>query len=359
MKSYIEEFIGGEVIAVLFTMLGAVFCVLLIACANVTNLQLARALERTKEIAIRSAIGAERWRIVRQLLVEGLLLSLVGAAVGIGIAATGVALFNRAIVDTNPPFWIDIRIDMTVLVFVMALALVSALLSNILPALRVTRASTNDVLKDQGRGSTSLRAGLLSRVLVGGAVTLSCALLHRLRPDDQERRRDRAGRICLRHRRRPDRHAPCSTRPPYATDDAMRGVIERLEQRVAAVSGVRVLRWRRVSPWGGGSYYLTKEGQTFPIAPTDQPTVRRISATRRRTLRSGHREPSPGACWRTAIVPASLPGRRSSRRTSRTSTFRTGDPVGRASGSGAIPRGRGGRSSASCRGWRRPPTATP
>ena len=277
VKSYIEEFIGGDVIATLFTMLGAVFGVLLIACANVTNLQLARALERAREIAIRAAIGAERWRIVRQLLVEGLLLSAAGAAIGIFIAWTGVSLFNMGIADTNPPFWIDIRIDGTVLLFVTALAATAAMLSTLLPALRVTRAGTGDVLKDQGRGTTSLRTGLLSRVLVGFAVTLSCALL--VVSGLMIKSVVEIGRVTYAFTPGPVLIARTTLEAErYATDGVLIDTSERLLAVLRTIPGVTGAAVASAEPGQGGSYYLTKEGDPFP-PPDDGPGVRRIAAT--------------------------------------------------------------------------------
>ncbi|MDP3774920.1 MAG: ABC transporter permease, partial [Gemmatimonadales bacterium] len=177
MKPYTEEYIGEEPRALLFTMLGAVFAVLLIACSNVANLLLARAAVRTKEVAIRTALGASRWRVVSQLLAEALVLSAVGAVMGIGIAWVGTTLFNNAIADTQPPFWIDIRLDGTVLLFVSAITLVSTLIAGTLPALQATGANVNEVLKDESRGSSSFRLGKFSKGLVVAEIALSCGLL--------------------------------------------------------------------------------------------------------------------------------------------------------------------------------------
>jgi predicted lysophospholipase L1 biosynthesis ABC-type transport system permease subunit len=169
--------IGNEPIQTLTAMLGAVFGVMLIACANVANLQLARAAERVKEIAVRTALGAGRGRIIRQLLLEGFLLSAAGTGIGLVIAVIGTGLFNRAIVDSNPPFWIDIRVDGTVLLVAALLAIVAAIAASLVPALRVTRQDVHGVLKDEGRANTGLRMGRMGRVLVVAEVLLSCTLL--------------------------------------------------------------------------------------------------------------------------------------------------------------------------------------
>lgn len=177
VKPYTEEFIGEEPARLLYTMLAAVLLVLVIACANVANLLLARATVRSKEVAIRTALGASRFRVVRQFLSETLLLSLAGGVVGVALAWVGVRIFNGAIVDTQPPFWIDIKIDPVAIAFVLALALVATVLSGILPALRASGANFNEILKDESRGTSSLRLGTLTRGLVVLEIALSCGLL--------------------------------------------------------------------------------------------------------------------------------------------------------------------------------------
>jgi len=107
---FVDGQIGPQPRQLLFTMLGAVFFVLLIACANVANLLLDRAAHRTKEVGIRTALGASRAAVVRQFLAEALILALAGAACGVAAAYVGVSAFNRAIADTQPPFWLDIRL---------------------------------------------------------------------------------------------------------------------------------------------------------------------------------------------------------------------------------------------------------
>jgi predicted permease len=176
-KTYIQEFLGSEITGTLFAMLAAVLGVLAIACVNVANLVLARAADRSREIAVRTAVGAPRWRVVRQMMMEVVALAVLGAAAGLGITWSGVTLFNRAIVDTNPPFWIDIRIDGTVLLFVSIITILAAFVAGIVPALRASRADVTTVLNDEGRGTSSLRMGRLSRGLVVVEMALSFGLL--------------------------------------------------------------------------------------------------------------------------------------------------------------------------------------
>jgi len=161
----------------LYTMLAAVCCVLLIACINVASLILARASQRTREIAIRTALGAARRQVIGQILTESLLLALVGTGVGLCLAWEGIALFNRAIVHQNMPTWIHIALDLPALLFALGATLAAAVISGLVPAMQVSRTQLNEVLKDEGRGSTSLRLGWLSRAVVVAELALSCTML--------------------------------------------------------------------------------------------------------------------------------------------------------------------------------------
>jgi len=177
VKPYVEEFIGSETVALLSAMLAAVLLVLVIACVNVANLVLARAAERTREVAVRTALGAPRSRVVRQMLAEVLVLAVAGAAGGIAIAVAGTRLFTRGIANTSPPFWIDVRVDGTVLLFVVAVTVLATIVAGLVPGLRASRADVAPLLNDEGRGTTSLSMGRLSRGLVVGEMALSFALL--------------------------------------------------------------------------------------------------------------------------------------------------------------------------------------
>jgi putative ABC transport system permease protein len=171
------QFVDAEVKGILYTMFVAVIGVLLIACANVANLLFALTMARGKELAIRTAMGAERWRVVRQLLLESLILASGGAALGIGITYLSLKLFARAIVPLGPPVWMTFEMGTSVLLFVIAITAVSALAAGLLPALYATRSDVSGVLQDQSRGSSSRSVNRWSTGLVGLEVALSCALL--------------------------------------------------------------------------------------------------------------------------------------------------------------------------------------
>jgi len=174
---FTENFIGDETASVLLVMMAVVLLVLVVACVNVANLLLARTAGRTKELAIRTAMGASRSRILTHLLAEATVLSMAGALLGLGIAKVGIDLFDRMVVDTDPPFWFVFALDGPILLFIVAVTVLAALVSGVIPGIKASGADTNEYLKDASRGSSSLRIGRLSRLLVIGEVTLSVGLL--------------------------------------------------------------------------------------------------------------------------------------------------------------------------------------
>jgi predicted permease len=177
VSSFTDSYIGKEPRQLLYTMLGAVFFVLLIACANVANLLLDRAAHRTKEVGIRTALGASRSAVVRQFLAESLVLSGAATVVGIGVAYLGIGIFNRAITITQVPFFIDIRLHPPVLAFTILVACVTTLVAGAIPAYQSSRADINEILKDESRGASSFRIGRISKSLVVVEIALSCGLL--------------------------------------------------------------------------------------------------------------------------------------------------------------------------------------
>ena len=174
---YTDMALGGDGKAVLLSMLATVFLVLVLACVNVANLLLARTAGRTKELAIRTAMGADRSRVLTLLLSEASALALGGALVGIAIAKVGIDLFARVVVDTDPPFWFVFALDGPILLFIVGATVVAALVAGLIPGLRASGGRIHELLKDESRGSSSMRIGKLSRLLVMGEVAMSVGLL--------------------------------------------------------------------------------------------------------------------------------------------------------------------------------------
>jgi predicted permease len=177
-RTFTEANLKNSIRNIFFTLLGAVGFVLLIACANVANLTLARAVGRAREISIRAALGAGRWRVIRQLLVESLLLSMAGGLLGLLIAQWGTRAFDAAVIPTGKPAWIDFSIDYRALAYFAAITVASGVLFGLAPAQRLARLDINSGLKEGGHGSgLGGRRHYLADSLVAVEVALSVVLL--------------------------------------------------------------------------------------------------------------------------------------------------------------------------------------
>ncbi len=237
-EPWMDTFVGDDTRGILNTMFAAVIGVLLIACANVANLLFAVTIARGKELAIRTALGATRRRVLRQLLTETLVLAFGGAALGLILTKFSLDLFTRVVSPLAPPPWMVFDLNPAVLLFVLGITFFAAIASGVLPALHATKGDIHSVLKDQVRGSSSHGVSRWSTGLVVLEVALSCALLVGagltvrstllIAGDDfgLDRRNILTARIGL----------PSAT---YADSASQWTVTERLHRELEAVPGVR------------------------------------------------------------------------------------------------------------------------
>jgi putative ABC transport system permease protein len=168
----LQDLLVQNVRPALLVLLGAVALVLLIACANVANLLLVRAVGRQKEVAVRTAIGGSRWRIVRQLVVESVVLACLGGAAGLLVASWGVAILMSMV--TGLPRATGIGIDTPVRIFALAVSIATGLVFGIVPAVHATRFDIREALNEDGRGSSA--GGVRHQRMRGALVIAEMAL---------------------------------------------------------------------------------------------------------------------------------------------------------------------------------------
>jgi putative ABC transport system permease protein len=272
-----EAMTGSDTWIILGLLMLVVTFVLLIACANIANLVLARATGRRREMAVRAALGASRLRMVRQLLTESVLLGVLGGAAGLVVAYGGLAAIKAAAYE---PFFELVVIDRNVLAFTAALSLVTPLVFSLLPALQASRTNMNDTLKDGGARTCGGRRGRRSRaVLVVSQLTLAMALLivsgllvrTMIAINTVRWGFEPSGVLSMRLEAPEWRYGP---------DAAVRGYYERVLERLATLPGVgNVAAVDRVPVLGGeSSVPLTVDGYTSPRTE-DRPWAAATTAT--------------------------------------------------------------------------------
>ncbi|MFN2564005.1 MAG: ABC transporter permease [Gemmatimonadaceae bacterium] len=266
----VQELVLGDVRYALFVLVGAVGVILLIACANVANLMLARSDARHREIAIRSALGASRGRLVRQLLTESVLLSLVGGALGILLAYAGTTLLV-ALHPPGVPRIAEVGIDLGVLGFTLVVATATGVLFGLAPALELSRPALSRALKEGGRTGTVGRAqqrfrDSLAAAQVALSVTLLIGAMLLLRSFAALQRTDLGfdTRDALTFR-----IGLPQSRYPQSRD--VIAFYRTLQERIAELPGVRVVGATRLLPLTGtiGDWSITVEGR--PRRPGENP----------------------------------------------------------------------------------------
>ncbi len=235
----------------LYLMLGAVVLVLLVACANVANLQLARAASRHREVAVRVALGASPAALIRQLLTESLLLALAGGLLGVLLAVWSVPALLTLNGGRGLPAADDVHLNGTVLLFALGVSLVTGVVFGLAPASRVARGSLQETLKDGGRGASADRGGLaLRRSLVVATVALALMLL----AGSGLLIRSFSRLVGVDPGFKPDHLLTFNVALPrvkYPSDTLQIAALNRLTQAIKAVPGVRSAGGTSVMPFGG------------------------------------------------------------------------------------------------------------
>ena len=275
-----DEFVGPQLRLILMTMMGAVTLVLLIACANVANLLLARATARQREIALRAALGAGRGRIVRQLLTESVLIGLVSAPLGVVVAFIGVKLFNSAFPpNTQAPYFMDWSINTRIVAYTAGMAALTGLVFGLVPALHAARTNLQESLKDTARGAAGSRGhGRIRSTLVVAEIALALVLLVG------------ASLFMRSFLNLSEARAGLDTRPlmllhvnmsgaPYATPDAMARRADDIVRRVEALPGVVAATASNMLPFYGGAYNEPVEAEGSKIDKENAAPIFYFTAT--------------------------------------------------------------------------------
>jgi putative ABC transport system permease protein len=281
VETFTERFVGGGARPMFLAMMGAVCFVLLIACANVANLMLARSAARAREAALRMALGATRLRILRQLLIESLVLGGAGALCGLAMAMAAVPVFDASVQDPGKPFWIVFAVDYTVVGYVASVGVLTSLFFGLAPALQLSGTRLNDLLNEGGRASSpGPRVRWLSGAMVVTELALTCVLLVgaglMVRSLLNAFRLDigmPTAQLMVMGLELPERR--------YPTPDSRRAFFDRLTPRLDGVAGIQASAVTTSLPLSGLSWEPFEiEGRT--LSPDDRaPSVSRVTISAR------------------------------------------------------------------------------
>ncbi len=295
-RAHVSEFrpgIGGPLLIVFGALMSAVGLLLLVSCANVANLLLSRSLQRSREVSIRAAMGATRWRLVRQLLVESLMLAASAGLFALVLSMAAMQVFMKFSAEIDRPFWMDFSMDASVFSFLCVVCLGTSIVFGLAPALHLSRTGANDVLKEAaGRtGTSGVRTRRWSAALVVAEVVLTVVLLtgavsmmRHLADELSVKRQVDAARLLTIRLRLPAEK--------YPTREDLSAFYRRLEERLAGLSNIPSLTLANVAPFMGGGRRqisidgrVSADGERLPVADVSIVGARYFETVGLRVLR--------------------------------------------------------------------------
>jgi predicted permease len=274
---FLERILGPQIRLLFWSLMGAVGFVVLIACSNVANLLLARAARRSGEMSVRVAVGANRWHVVRQLLVESILLACVAGALGLLLSIAGIRWFAAEAQNVSVPYWMVFTMDWRTFGFLLALCLTTGIIFGLAPAIHASKTNVHEILKEGGRtGSGGVRArrwtaGLivvqiaLTLVLLagGGLMLRSFLTLYRMDIGIQTARLVTTGMII-----------PARKYPGW--EDRTR-FLQAIDDRFASVAGIEAASTASAIPFGGGAVRRLEVDGRLAVAGDRLPEVTMLS----------------------------------------------------------------------------------
>jgi putative ABC transport system permease protein len=281
VMSFNERLYAGPLQLVLLALMGAVGFVLLIACANVANLLLVRSTKRAREVAVRMSLGATRWRIIRQMLVESILLAVLGGGVGLSLAVVFTRWFDAVTQNIGRPYYIHFTMDARVFAFFAAVCVATAVIFGLAPALNISKTDINEVMKEGGHtGGGGRRSRRWTSMVVVAELALTLVLLagagFMIRSFLTLYRLDlgiETAHLLTMKLSLPERK--------YPTAEERAAFYKRAEDRIGSINTLRGVTVASNIPFGSGSMMrMIVEGRPVPAGQLPPPVTRLTVGTR-------------------------------------------------------------------------------
>lgn len=272
-----ERFFGRATDTVWLAFSTAALLIVVVSCANAANLMLARAVLRAREIAIRGSLGASRWRVARQLLIESAVLAVAGGAAGLAISLAAIRIFLSGIPENTLPYWSDFTMDTRVFAALIAVSFGTVLVFGLVPAIQSSKADINRVLRDGGRSGTGSGGNRrLTTAFLVAELALSVVLLAQVVVSIQNNRPRMSSDAIVDTK---DILTASITLPSakYTTPDQRNDLYRRLEERFGGIAGVSALSVAAIVPTRGAAEQRLDVERRVPTDATQAPAVWTVS----------------------------------------------------------------------------------